>query len=112
MRPAQSASCVSALPLPGPLAPPLPRLPSGRYLLATTLDSTARLVDYEAGAALKTYRGHTASSYCIPPAWATTLPSGRPALASGSEDGSVVVWDVDSRQVCAGTQAMHGDGRA
>lgn len=86
-------------PPPPPPPPPLTPWPSGRYLLATTLDSTARLVDYEAGAALKTYRGHTASSYCIPPAWVTNLPSGRPALASGSEDGSVVVWDVDSRQV-------------
>lgn len=56
-------------------------------------------MSYATGAIVKTYRGHTNTKYCSISSFVPWLPAG-PAVASGSEDGGLFLWDVNSRQVC------------
>jgi len=86
--------------------------PNGRYLLLSTLDSKARLVDFEAGKVAKTYLGHSSKEFTTPMAFVT--PVG-PYVVAASEDGGLVVWDVNSRQVVQHIQGRkagqeEGDG--
>lgn len=39
--------------------------PNGKYILASTLDSSLKLWDYVKGKCLKTYVGHTNEKYCV-----------------------------------------------
>ena len=39
--------------------------PNGKYILASTYDSTLRLWDYLKARVLKTYRGHVNEKYCL-----------------------------------------------
>lgn len=84
--------------------------PNARYLLASTLDSRARVWDYEQGCVLKTYNSHRNAKYCT---MSTLLPmpdggagagAGAGAappciVACGSEDHSVVLYDLNSKAV-------------
>jgi COMPASS component SWD3 len=80
--------------------------PNGRYILAWTLDSCIRLWNYieGKGKCVKTYQGHANKKFSITGAFGTygaaELGDGQYAfVASGSEDGNVVLWDVSSKNV-------------
>eukprot|EP00877_Chromochloris_zofingiensis_P008010 jgi/Chrzof1/3462/Cz12g26140.t1 len=70
--------------------------PNGRYILEATLDSKLRLVNFENGKVAKTYVGHKNEDYSSSMAFVSPIG---PYVVSGSEDNSVVVWDVNSKQV-------------
>jgi COMPASS component SWD3 len=87
--------------------------PNGRYVLAATLDSSLRLWNYVEGRCVKTYQGHKNEKFSIGVCFGTyTAEAGadeqqtRWALAAcGSEDGSTVLWDVNSKEIL---QRLHG----
>lgn len=72
--------------------------PTGKYMLVSALDSTMRLVGTEQGEVARVYRGHTNKLYCSSNTFFMTLPK-QQAVASGSEDGSIYLWDLNSKQV-------------
>ncbi|KAF1848249.1 WD40 repeat-like protein [Cucurbitaria berberidis CBS 394.84] len=78
--------------------------PNGKYVLAWTLDSCIRLWNYieGKGKCVKTYQGHANKNYSVSGAFGTY--GGQPPheyafIASGSEEGNVVLWDVSSKNV-------------
>lgn len=70
--------------------------PNSRYILATTHDSTIRLWNFQTSRCVKTYKGHINRTYCVFTCFSTTQGH---HVVSGSEDGKVYVWDVQSREV-------------
>jgi len=82
-------------------------LVSGQYLLQASLDSSLLLVDYEQGKTVRRYCGHKATEYCSTAAFITG-PKGVPLVACGSEDGALVIWDVDSKEVSTQGQNDYG----
>ncbi|KAL3419089.1 WD domain-containing protein [Phlyctema vagabunda] len=71
--------------------------PNGKYLLAFTLDSCIRLWDYVSGVCKKTYQGHTNIKLSLGGAFGI---SGTEAfIVSGSEDGDVFFWDVNTKEI-------------
>lgn len=79
--------------------------PNGKFILAWTLDSSIRLWRYSDGSCLKTYQGHLNQQYSLGGVVGTYYPNGEWAgatesfVASGSEDGDVLVWDVTSKDI-------------
>ncbi|OAP58379.1 hypothetical protein AYL99_07469 [Fonsecaea erecta] len=80
--------------------------PNGKFLLAWTLDNCVRLWNYTEGRCVKTYQGHVNQEYSLSGtvgSYAYKTRSGQRRLeafvASGSEDGDVLVWDVTSKEV-------------
>ena len=90
--------------------------PNGRFVLAWTLDSCVRLWHYVEGRCLKTYQGHVNTKYSLAGAFgvygdedeqlqregggrAGYAPARQALVASGSEDGAIVLWDVASKEV-------------
>lgn len=80
-------------------------VPNGRYVLAWTLDGCVRLWDYVGGRCVKTYQGHRNGEFslggCVGTwfAGAGDVEEEGAFVASGSEDGTVVVWDVTTKEV-------------
>jgi COMPASS component SWD3 len=78
--------------------------PNGKYILAWTLDSCVRLWNYidGKGRCVKTYQGHVNKKYSLAGAFGTyggPPPYQYAFVASGSEDNSIVLWDVSSKNV-------------
>jgi COMPASS component SWD3 len=94
--------------------------PNGRFVLAHTLDSAVRLWNYVEGRVCKTYQGHTNQRHSLGGAFgvygADAFPrdkltrsgvsrqrTGGAAewafVVSGSEDGEIVFWDMNSKEV-------------
>jgi COMPASS component SWD3 len=80
--------------------------PNGKFLLAWTLDNCVRLWNYIEGRCVKTYQGHLNSQYSLGGAvgsYSYDNGGGERRLeafvASGSEDGDIVVWDVSSKDI-------------
>ena len=73
--------------------------PNGKYVLAWTLDSCVRLWDYLKGRCVKTYQGHKNEKYSISGAFGVYGGSTQAFAASGSEDGSIAIWDVVSKDL-------------
>jgi COMPASS component SWD3 len=77
--------------------------PNGKYILAWTLDSCLRLWNYieGKGKCVKTYQGHVNKEYSLSGAFGTygVKPEEFAFVASGSEDGTVFLWDVSSKNV-------------
>ncbi|KAF2195267.1 WD40 repeat-like protein [Zopfia rhizophila CBS 207.26] len=77
--------------------------PNGKYVLAWTLDSCIRLWNYidGKGKCIKTYQGHMNKKYSLGGAFGTygPPPYQYAFVASGSEDKSIVLWDVSSKNV-------------
>jgi COMPASS component SWD3 len=71
--------------------------PNGRYILAFTLDSCIRLWDYVSGTCKKTYQGHVNTKYSLGGAFGVGGTEG--FIASGSEDGDILFWDVRNKEV-------------
>jgi COMPASS component SWD3 len=87
--------------------------PNGKYVLAWTLDSCVRLWDYieGKGKCVKTYQGHVNKQYSLSGAFGTygEDPAHQYAfVASGSEEGEVVLWDVSSKNVLQRLEAHEG----
>ncbi|KAF2746891.1 WD40 repeat-like protein [Sporormia fimetaria CBS 119925] len=85
--------------------------PNGKYILAWTLDSCIRLWDYVEGKGrcVKTYQGHTNKKYSLSGAFGVYGEGRKHAfVASGSEDGSVFLWDVSSKNVLQRLEAHTG----
>ena len=72
--------------------------PNGKFVLAWTLDDCVRLWNYVEGRCIKTYQGHANRKYSISGGFG--VYGGFFAFAvSGSEDGSVLCWDVVDKKV-------------
>ncbi|KAI9676406.1 MAG: hypothetical protein M1817_000563 [Caeruleum heppii] len=72
-------------------------------VLISTLDSTVRLLDKGNGNLLQTYKGHTNTQYRI----RSRLALNDAFVVSGSEDGSIHVWDLLEGKL-ATTLEAHG----
>lgn len=83
--------------------------PNGRYVLAFNLDNCIRLWDYVSGTVKKTYQGHRNQGFAVGGCFGLLPLDGAPAgsgpvpeaafVASPSEDGDVVLWDVTSKEI-------------
>jgi COMPASS component SWD3 len=80
--------------------------PNGKFLLAWTLDNCVRMWNYIEGRCVKTYQGHLNSQYSLEGAvgsYSYDNGGGERRLeafvASGSEDGDIVAWDVSSKDI-------------
>ena len=92
--------------------------PNGKYVLAATLDSSLRLWNYVEGQCVKTYQGHKNEKYSIGVCFGTytaTTEARRDEqqmqwafAACGGEDGSTVLWDVNSKEVLQRLQGHEG----
>lgn len=100
--------------------------PNAKFILASTLDSTVRLWDYQADKTLKTYTGHVNRKcvlpldatpqygqslmimmtfrYCIPSA----LTSTGQYLIAGSEDNKLMIWDLQTREIVQAAEGQKG----
>jgi COMPASS component SWD3 len=83
--------------------------PNGKYVLAWTLDSCIRLWNYVDGRAVKTYQGHVNAKFSIGGAFGAYGTPEYPFafIASGSEDGSVWLWDVGTKNVLQKIEGAH-----
>ncbi|KAG6092415.1 hypothetical protein E4U30_005463 [Claviceps sp. LM220 group G6] len=79
--------------------------PNGRFVLAFNLDNCIRLWDYVAGTVKKTYQGHRNEKYAIGGCFGVL--DGEPFVASASEDGDIVLWDVRNKEVLQRVQTGH-----
>lgn len=80
--------------------------PNGKYVLAWTLDGSVRLWDYVSGLCKKTYQGHENKKYSLGGAFGVY---GKDAfVVSGSEDGSIIFWDVKSKKILQRLDAHNG----
>mmetsp|Transcript_7672 Transcript_7672/g.16595 ORF Transcript_7672/g.16595 Transcript_7672/m.16595 type:complete len:336 (+) Transcript_7672:62-1069(+) len=71
--------------------------PNGRFILSGSLDSKLRLWNFEKGKAVKHYEGHTNTQYCVFSGFCTS--GGGNWVVTGSEDGSIFVYELNSRKV-------------
>ena len=96
--------------------------PNGRFVLAFSLDNSIRLWDYVSGSVKKTYQGHTNKGFSIGGCFGVLSDADdgigeedagqdggrrRAFIASASEDGDIVMWDVESKQVIQRIQGAH-----
>ncbi|PNY25699.1 WD repeat-containing protein 5, partial [Tolypocladium capitatum] len=80
--------------------------PNGRFVLAFSLDNCIRLWDYVAGTVKKTYQGHRNEGFSVGGCFAVL--DGEPLVASASEDGDIVLWDVRSKDVLQRVRGHEG----
>ena len=76
--------------------------PNGKFVLAWTLDNCVRLWNYVEGRCIKTYQGHVNRKYSLSGGFGVYgQPQVKPEAfaVSGSEDGSLLCWDVVSKKV-------------
>jgi COMPASS component SWD3 len=84
--------------------------PNGRFVLAFSLDSSIRLWDYVSGAVKKTYQGHKNQGFSIGGCFGLLAETdGRSIafVASASEDGDIVLWDVITKQIVQRIERAH-----
>ena len=98
--------------------------PNGRFVLAWTLDSCVRLWHYGEGRCVKTYQGHVNRKYSLSGAFGVygdvdeearggARRPGRAStkqafVASGSEDGAIVMWNVGNKAVLQRLEGHEG----
>ncbi|KAI9872438.1 MAG: WD domain protein [Pleopsidium flavum] len=80
--------------------------PNGKFVLAWTLDSCVRLWNYVEGRCVKTYQGHKNQQYSIGGAFGVC--GDEAFVASGSEDGGIVIWDVTDKSVLQRLEGHEG----
>lgn len=93
--------------------------PNGRFVLAFSLDNSIRLWDYVSGSVKKTYQGHKNKGFSIGGCFGAIreaeadgeehqLAGQTPAfIASASEDGDIVLWDVRTKQIVQRIERAH-----
>lgn len=100
--------------------------PNGRYVLAFSLDSCVRLWDYieGKGSVRRTYQGHRNERFSIGGCFGFTVapstssaalpgvPMTRAYIAGPSEDGSVVLWDVRTKEILQRIEGLFPAGNA
>lgn len=69
--------------------------PNGQYILASSLDNKIRLWDQVKARCVRTMTGHTNEQFCIMSNW-FLQPQKMSYIVSGSENGSVYIWDLQS----------------
>jgi len=77
--------------------------PNGRYILASTMNSTLKLWNYQKPKCLRVYRGHVNVAYCLTSNFSITAGIW---IVSASEDETLCIWDLQSKQLVqkVGTQ--------
>ena len=100
--------------------------PNGKFVLCGTLDSKLRLYDVSGGRdhgtfggqhrgnrpqprggkCSKTYAGHANAKFCVFASFFTANPK-RQSVVSGSEDGKVYVYDLQSRKIRQTLEGHH-----
>ncbi|MEW5302460.1 MAG: hypothetical protein WDW38_002381 [Sanguina aurantia] len=91
--------------------------PNGKFILSSTLDSQIRLWDYERVTAVRSYSGsHVNKQFCAFSAFCTATP-GVPLVVTGSEDGSISLYDLATAKVvqhipAARSSTPHAQGAA
>ncbi|KAJ5545115.1 hypothetical protein N7461_007419 [Penicillium sp. DV-2018c] len=79
--------------------------PNGKYVLAWTLDGCIRMWSYVESRVVKTFQGHVNKKFSLSGCFGTYGPRDvnyQPPLCfavSGSEDGSILFWDIVSKQI-------------
>ncbi|KAI2697466.1 hypothetical protein CBS147372_7826 [Penicillium roqueforti] len=79
--------------------------PNGKYVLAWTLDGCIRMWNYVQSRVLKTFQGHVNNKYslsgCFGTYGAENVLYNQPLCfaVSGSEDGSILFWDIVSKEI-------------
>lgn len=87
--------------------------PNGLFVLAWNLDNSLRLWDYVKGSVKKTYQGHKNKGFSIGGCFGSLTDAddgyeveedeekirSRPFIASASEDGDIVLWDVVKKEI-------------
>jgi COMPASS component SWD3 len=96
--------------------------PNGRFVLAFSLDNSIRLWDYVSGLVKKTYQGHTNKAFSVGGCFGVltdiddgtaekeadgTVMRRQAFIASASEDGDIVMWDVGSKAVVQRIAGAH-----
>ncbi len=89
-------------------------------MLAFNLDNCIRLWDYVSGTVKKTYQGHQNSGFSVGGSFGSiaieeeahhdrddTGRAGPAFIASASEDGDIVLWDVTSKQIVQRISKAH-----
>lgn len=75
-----------------------------------SLNSKMRLMDIHRGKVCRLYEGHINKLYCSVPSFTHVGP---PLLVAGSEDGTVHMWDVNTKKVVqilpSGSEGGHQD---
>jgi len=83
-------------------------VPNGKFVLAWTLDNCVRLWNYVEGRCVKTYQGHVngqfnlggvVGNYSYDDGTREGERRVEAFVASGSEDGDIVAWDVSSKDI-------------
>ncbi|GIC88272.1 WD40 repeat domain-containing protein [Aspergillus udagawae] len=85
--------------------------PNGKFVLAWTLDDCVRLWNYVEGRCIKTYQGHVNRKYSLLGGFGSYgLPGAPPEafVVSGSEDGSILCWDVVSKKILQRLEGHNG----
>ncbi|KAM0329936.1 hypothetical protein ACHAQA_004103 [Verticillium albo-atrum] len=91
--------------------------PNSRFVLAFNLDNCIRLWDYVAGTVRKTYQGHKNAGFAVGGCFGLLPLAGGASqqdqqegafVASASEDGDVVLWDVSSKEIVQRIHAHPG----
>lgn len=77
--------------------------PNGKYILAGSLDNIVRIWSQQTGRCVKSFVGHKNTKYCCFPSFL-----GPDMIASGSEDGKLFVWDMNSKQILIEDQVFEG----
>lgn len=79
--------------------------PNGKYVLAWTLDGCIRMWNYVESRVVKTFQGHVNNTFslsgCFGAYGARHATYDEPLCfaVSGSEDGSILFWDIVSKQI-------------
>ena len=76
-------------------------------MLASTLDSTVRLLDCTDGTLLQSFRGFSNTGYRIPSVWG----HGEETVLAGDEDGRVVEWAVASGKMLPSLALADASGK-
>jgi COMPASS component SWD3 len=81
--------------------------PNGKYIATWMLDNSVRMWNYVEGRCVKTYQGHINGKYSLQGAFGTY--HGKQAMIlSGSEDGGIILWDINTKKVLQRLQGHEG----